>query len=70
MNEPIDPANPVVEHFGVDGLRRYSTAALAGVVLPDEDARAELASTGVPVIVGPYFRVASRDELSSLPSRT
>ncbi|WP_309140556.1 nucleic acid/nucleotide deaminase domain-containing protein [Streptomyces sp. PKU-EA00015] len=68
MNESIDPANPVVEHFGVDGLRRYSTASLAGVVLPDEDARAELASTGVPVVVGPYFRVASRDEPVELGS--
>ncbi|MFE2634877.1 nucleic acid/nucleotide deaminase domain-containing protein [Streptomyces scopuliridis] len=66
MNEPIDPANPVIDHFGPDGLRQFTAASLASVALPDEAARAELMETGVPVSVGPYFRVASRSEAAEL----
>ncbi|MFE4537958.1 nucleic acid/nucleotide deaminase domain-containing protein [Streptomyces scopuliridis] len=66
MTEPIDPANPVIAHFGPDGLRQFTAASLAGVALPDEAARAELMETGVPVSVGPYFRVAARSEAVEL----
>ncbi|WNO71535.1 hypothetical protein [Streptomyces sp. AM8-1-1] len=48
-----DPADPVTDHFGAEGLRRFPAASLAGVLLPDDSVRAVLSETGVPMAVGP-----------------
>ncbi|MEU9605936.1 SUKH-4 family immunity protein [Streptomyces sp. NPDC048057] len=60
------PPEPVVAHFGDEGMRRFSEAALAEAVLPREEARAELVATGVPVAVAPYFRAVPRGEPTTL----
>ncbi|MFF0447627.1 SUKH-4 family immunity protein [Streptomyces sp. NPDC004609] len=66
MNQPTDPAEPMAGHFGAGGLRRFSEAALAEAALPHAAARAELAETGVPVAVAPYFGAVPRGEPATL----
>ncbi|GAA2452222.1 SUKH-4 family immunity protein [Streptomyces macrosporus] len=57
----MSASDPVSEHFGADGMRRFSSAALYGAAVPDEAART-LEETGVPVAVGPYFRASAVSE--------
>ncbi len=49
--------DPATAHFGRDGMRRFTVPASHGVQLP-EATRAELAETGVPLHVQPYFTAA------------
>ncbi|WP_031506297.1 SUKH-4 family immunity protein [Streptomyces megasporus] len=57
----MSASDPVSEHFGADGMRRFSSAALYGSAVPD-DATRTLEETGVPVAVGPYFRASGIGE--------
>ncbi|MFP8962065.1 SUKH-4 family immunity protein [Streptomyces nanhaiensis] len=57
----MSASDQVSEHFGADGMRRFSTAALYGATVPADTARA-LEETGVPVAVGPYFRASAVSE--------
>ncbi|MFD7232140.1 nucleic acid/nucleotide deaminase domain-containing protein [Streptomyces sp. NPDC059881] len=51
----------LVQHFGREGLRRFTRARLSGARLP-EAAAVLLEEIGVPVVVPPYFHVPLEDE--------
>ncbi|MEJ8660900.1 MULTISPECIES: SUKH-4 family immunity protein [Streptomyces] len=57
--------NPIIEHFGTEGLRRFPAVALQGSHVP-EGATRTLREQGIPVAVGPYFRAASSGDAAQL----
>jgi hypothetical protein len=57
--------DPVSDHFGADGLRRFSPSVLQGAQLPD-DALRVLVDRGVPVVAGPYFRASALSDAAPL----
>jgi hypothetical protein len=57
--------DPIVEHFGADGVRRFPAASLHGVPVPDDGVR-RLRDRGVPVAVSPYFHAAATSEAAQL----
>lgn len=57
--------DPLVQHFGRDGLRRFERGSLQGARLP-EAARTLLEETGVPLGVTPYFRAPDADDAVAL----
>ncbi|MER7140967.1 nucleic acid/nucleotide deaminase domain-containing protein [[Kitasatospora] papulosa] len=53
---PDQPPHPVVGHFGRDGMRRLSLTGVGATV--NDETRAVLEHTGVPVHAAPYFTAA------------
>jgi hypothetical protein len=67
QGDPSGPQDSAAAHFGANGMRRFSSAALYDSPLPEHTART-LQDTGVPVVVGPYFRSAPVNEAVRLGS--
>jgi hypothetical protein len=57
--------DPIIEHFGAEGVRRFPAASLHGAPVPDDGVR-RLRDLGVPVAVSPYFRAAATSEAVQL----
>ncbi|MGW6236845.1 nucleic acid/nucleotide deaminase domain-containing protein [Streptomyces sp. NPDC055094] len=60
-----DRPEPLVQHFGRDGMRRVGRGSLLGAELP-ETARTYLEETGIPQSVAPYFQAPEAAEGTTL----
>jgi hypothetical protein len=64
-SETTPPPDPSAQHFGPEGMRRFTVpdTYASGIPAPARDL---LARTGVPLHVGPYFTAAREDDALTL----